>query len=66
MVLMVKNLPENTGNIDTGLIPASGRSPGGGNGSPLKYSGLEDPKDGGALGGYNPWGCKELNATKVT
>ena len=30
---MVKNTPANTG--DVGLISASGRSPGGGNGSPL-------------------------------
>ena len=33
---------------DTGLIPGSGRSPGEGNGSPLKYSCLENPMDRGA------------------
>ena len=33
---VVKNLPANVG--DTGLIPGSGRSPGGGNGNPLQYS----------------------------
>ena len=46
---MVKNLPinaEDTG--DEGLIPGSGRSPGGGNGNPLKYSCLGNPMDGGA------------------
>ena len=33
---------------DPGLIPGSGRSPGEGNGNPLQYSCLENPKDGGA------------------
>ena len=33
---------------DPGSIPGSGRSPGEGNGSPLQYSGLEDPMEGGA------------------
>ena len=33
---------------DPGLIPASGRSPGEGNGNPLQYSCLENPMDGGA------------------
>ena len=31
-----------------GLIPGSGRSPGGGNGNPLQYSCLENPMDRGA------------------
>ena len=31
-----------------GLIPGSGRSPGGGNGNPLQYSCLENPMDIGA------------------
>ena len=30
-----------------GSIPGSGRSPGEGNGNPLKYSCLENPMDGG-------------------
>ena len=33
---------------DPGLIPVLGRSPGEGNGNPLQYSCLENPKDGGA------------------
>ena len=33
---------------DTGLIPGSGRSSGGGNDNPLQYSCLEDPMDRGA------------------
>ena len=31
-----------------GLIPGLGRSPGEGDGSPLQYSGLENPMDRGA------------------
>ena len=35
VVLVVKNLPANAGDIrDTGSIPRSGRSPGGGHGKP--------------------------------
>ena len=45
---MVKNPPANAGEVrDVGLIPGSGRSPGGGNGSPLLYSCPENPMDGG-------------------
>ena len=33
---------------DLGSIPESGRSPGEGNGNPLRYSCLENPMDGGA------------------
>ena len=41
---MVKNLPANAGDTgDEGLIPESGRTPGGGNGNPL----LENPIDRG-------------------
>ena len=32
---------------DLGSIPGSGRSPGEGNGNPLQYSCLENPRDGG-------------------
>ena len=41
-----KNLPAYAG--DAGLIPGSGRSPGGGNRNPLQYSCLENPMDRGA------------------
>ena len=54
----LKNPPANAGDVgDAGLIPGSGRSPGGGNGNPLQYSCLvggsqysclENPMDGGA------------------
>ena len=41
---MVKNLPAKAGDIrDEGLIPGSGRCPGGGNGNSLQYSCLRIP-----------------------
>ena len=49
VVLMVKNSPANAEDArDTGLIPGWGRSPGGGNGTPLQYSCLKSPTDRGA------------------
>ena len=33
---------------DTGLVPGTGGSPGGGDGNPLQYSCLENPMDRGA------------------
>ena len=48
-MLVVKNLPANAGEIkDVGLIPGSGKIPGGGHGNPLQYSCLENPMDRGA------------------
>ena len=45
---VVKNPPANVGDTgDRGLIPESGRSPGGGNGNPLQYSCLEKSMDRG-------------------
>ena len=42
----VKNPPGNAGDArDVGLIPGLGRFPGGGNGSPLQYSYLGNPRD---------------------
>ena len=49
VVLVVKNLPTNAGELkELSLIPQSGRSPEGGNGSPLQNSCLENPIDRGA------------------
>ena len=43
---MVKNLPANAGDTgDMGLIPGSGRSPGGGHGNLLQCSCLENSMD---------------------
>ena len=44
---------------DTGLIPESGRSPGEGNGNPLKYYCLENPMDTGA------WGLQSIGSQRV-
>jgi len=46
---VVKNPSANVGDIrDMGLIPGSGRSPGGGHGNSLQYSCLKNPMDRGA------------------
>ena len=45
---VVRNLASTVGDIrDAGLIPRTGRSPGGGHGNPLQYSCLENPMDRG-------------------
>ena len=54
---VVKNLPANAG--DSGSIPGSRRSPGGGNGNPLQYSCLSHRQR--SLAAYSPWGHKELD-----
>ena len=49
MALLVKNRPDNAGDIrDEGSVPGLERSPGEGNGNPLQYSCLENPVDRGA------------------
>ena len=49
VALMVKNMPANAGDVrDEGLIPGSGRSPGGWHGNLLQYSCLENLMDRGA------------------
>ena len=45
MALVIKNPSANAGGIrDVGSIPGLGKSPGGGQGNPLQYSCLENPK----------------------
>ena len=45
----IKNLPANARDTrDIGLNPGLGRFPGVGNGTPLQYSCLRNPMDGGA------------------
>ena len=44
LTLVVKSLPTNAGDFrDSGSIPGSGRSPGGGHDNPLQYSCQENP-----------------------
>ena len=51
VALVVRNLAASAGDVgDSGLIPGSGTSPGGGQGNPLQYSCLENPMDRGAWG----------------
>ena len=58
---VVKNLPANAG--DVGLILGLGRSSGEGNVSPHQYSWPGKSHGQRSLGGYSPWGHKELNTT---
>ena len=51
---------------DLGLIPGSGRSPGGGHGDPLQYSCLENSHGQRSLAGHSPWGHKKSDATELT
>ena len=48
VVLVVTNLSANADARDIGLIPALGRSPGGGNGNPFQDSCLGNPMNRGA------------------
>ena len=49
VALAVKNPPANAGDLRVvGSIPDSGRSPGGGHGTPLQCTCLENPLDRGA------------------
>ena len=58
---MVKNPPANARNIrDTGLIPRSERSPGGGHGNPLQYSYLENPHGQRTLAGLQSIGLQRV------
>ena len=61
---MVKKMPVNAG--DVGLIPGWGRSPGGGHGSSLQYSCLENPHGQRSLVGYSPQDRGESGTMEVT
>ena len=52
---MIKNPP--------GSVPGLGRSPGGGHGTLLRYSCLENPYRQRSLVGYSPWDHKESDMT---
>ena len=56
---------ESTCNVgDLRLIPGLGRPTGGGHGSPLQYSCLENPHGQRSLAGCSPLGKKDLDVTK--
>ena len=57
-MLVVKNLPANSG--DTDSIPGLRRTLGGGNGNPLQYSCLINSIDK-----RSPWGCKVSDVTEL-
>ena len=64
---MVKNPSANAGDIrDGGLIPGSGRSPGGGNGNPFQDLCLENPMDREAWWATVHGGHKESDTTEAT
>ena len=62
---VVRNPPANARySGEVGSIPGLGRSPGEGNGNPLKYSCLENSLTRGTWqAGYSPWGPKESDTT---
>ena len=65
MVLVIKNPPANAGDIrDTGSIPGSGRSPGGGHGNALQYSCLENSMGRGAWWATVPRAAKSWTGLK--
>ena len=65
VVLVLKNLPANAGDVrDVVLIPRSGRSPGGGSGNPL-YSCLENLMDRGTRQATTH-GVSQSDTTEVT
>ena len=60
-----RNLSANAGDAgDTGLISGSGRSPGGGNGNPLRYSYLGNSMDREAWWAPGHEVTKESDTTK--
>ena len=66
--LLCKESACNVGDTgDVSSTPGSGRSPGGGNGNPLKYSCLKNPMNRGASQAMvQRDGCKEMDTTKHT
>ena len=66
MTIVVKNMPDNAGDVrDTGSTPGSERPPGGGHSIPPSILAGEAYAQR-SLAGYSPWCCIELYTTKVT
>ena len=49
---------------DLGAFPGLGRSPGGGHGTSLQYSWLENAHGQRSLAGYGPWSLRQLDMTE--
>ena len=65
MELVVKSPPANIEVVrEPGSVPGSGRSPGGGRGTPLQYSCLENPMERGA--GWATLQGSQSDTTEVT
>ena len=65
MVLVVKDLPANAGNLrGVGSVPRWGLSPGEGNGKPTPVFLPGKSYVQRNLVGYIPWGCKESDMTE--
>ena len=65
MVLVVKDLPTNVGDIrDSGSIPGLGRSPGARKCQPTPVFLPGDSHGQRNLAGYSLWGCKESEVTE--
>ena len=65
VVLVVENPPVSAGDlIDVSSVLGSGRSPGGGNGNPLRYSCLDKFHRQRSLAGYSPRGLKESDTAE--
>ena len=61
MAVVVKNPATRAGDARcVGFILGSGRSPGVGNGNPLRYSCLKNSMDGATLGGYQSMGSQRV------
>ena len=58
---VAKNLPANAGDIRDWGPSSVGNIPGEGNGNPLQYFSLKNPRGQRGLAGYSPWGPKELD-----
>ena len=64
-MLVVSNLLASAGDLrDMSSIPGSGRSPGGGQGTPVFLPGESHGQR--SLAGYSPWGSQESDMTEGT
>ena len=62
----LKSPPSKAGDMgDLGLIPRSGRSPGGGHGNPFRYACLENPMDTGGWWAIFLGVVKEMDTTQL-